>query len=104
MGLKSSNGTMNRGKKIPLRARSSTWATCKPMFRSAADANAYYALHNPFPRPITALGGLHSDWDPNTRLRYVIREMKGEAMTVEPFSPDNKPAIANGAVTCDPTT
>ena len=60
-------------------------------FRSVADANAYYMEHNKHMRSITAHGGVYSDWDPDTHLRYVIRQILDEAMTVEPFTSEDKP-------------
>eukprot|EP00927_Polykrikos_kofoidii_P009364 TRINITY_DN13907_c0_g1_i1.p1 TRINITY_DN13907_c0_g1~~TRINITY_DN13907_c0_g1_i1.p1 ORF type:complete len:306 (-),score=16.02 TRINITY_DN13907_c0_g1_i1:78-995(-) len=71
-------------------------------FSSPIAANAYYVYRNPGMRPITAYDGVHSDWDPDTELRYVIRELRGEQMNVEPFHPDDKPTVSGHNVTFPP--
>lgn len=69
------------------------------VFSSPNDANAYYKLRNPHMRPITEHGGVHSDWDPETKFRYVIRELRGECMNVEPFHPNDKPTVTGHSIT-----
>ena len=54
-------------------------------FSCPEDANEYYAIHNPRMRQITAFGSIFSDWDPDTKLRYVIRRNDRCKMTIAPF-------------------
>lgn len=69
-------------------------------FSSPEAANAYYMYRNPHMRPIIkAHGGVHSDWDPKTDLRYVIRELRDEEMHAEPFHEDDKPTVSGHSVT-----
>jgi hypothetical protein len=54
-------------------------------FACKSDAAEYYAVHNPHMRPISARSRWCSDWDPETRRRYVVRRYCGAAQTVDPF-------------------
>ena len=46
----------------------------------------YYHLHNPHMRIITSEYGWCSDWDPDTKLVYVVRKYTGEFLQVSPFA------------------
>jgi hypothetical protein len=56
-------------------------------FRTTRDACSYYARHNPHMRALDAHGGQCSDWDPATKLAYIIREEQSVHATVPPFDP-----------------
>lgn len=58
------------------------------VFRRKKDACSYYNEHNPHMRPLNAHNTYKSDWDPNTRLLYIVRTFHGEKMTIEPWRPD----------------
>ena len=56
------------------------------VFDTKQDAVDYYDRHNPHMRSINAHGDYHSDWDPNTRLLYNVRQLKScEIRTITPF-------------------
>ena len=55
------------------------------IFKNKNEAIKYYNEKNPHMRNINIHGNCVSDWDPNTRLRYIIREYNGEIMKIEPF-------------------
>ena len=55
-------------------------------FRTRNDAAAYYdGHHNGRMRPLNAHGTWESDWDPDTRLKYIVRKDYMLARTVPPF-------------------
>lgn len=56
------------------------------VFLSKQEACEYYDKHNKHMRSLNAHGTWSSDWDPNTRLRYVVRKYDGECRTVPDFS------------------
>lgn len=56
------------------------------VFLSKQEACDYYDTHNKHMRSLNAHGTWRSDWDPDTRFRYVIREYDGECMTIPPFA------------------
>lgn len=45
----------------------------------------YYDQHNTHMRSLNAHGTWRSDWDPTTRLRYIVRRYYGEQMSLPPF-------------------
>lgn len=57
----------------------------KQRFITKNAAAAYYDAHNPHLRPLMAHSTGVSDWDPNTRLRYIPRLAHGARMTVPSF-------------------
>ena len=56
------------------------------LFPSKQEACDYYDIHNKHMRSLNAHGTWRSDWDPETRFRYVIREYDGETRTIQPFA------------------
>jgi hypothetical protein len=54
-------------------------------FKTKRDACTYYDECNPCMRRINALGTYVSDWDPNTKLLYIVREDYNINATVPPF-------------------
>ena len=51
----------------------------------------YYDKHNPHMRALNAHGEWRSDWDPTTRLLYVVRKHYFEDQTIPPFDPADEP-------------
>ena len=48
------------------------------IFLSKQEACEYYDIHNKHMRSLNAHSTWKRDWDPNTYLRYVVREYDGE--------------------------
>ena len=67
----------------------------KAKFRTKNDAVTYYDRHNPHMRSLNAHGTYESDWDPNTKLFYIVRKDHGLLATVDPFSLDDLPDRTN---------
>ena len=63
----------------------------KAKFKEKKDAVSYYDKHNPHMRSLNAHGTYCSDWDPNTKLLYIVREDKHIIDTIEPFSKEDLP-------------
>jgi len=63
----------------------------KARFKTKKDAVTYYDRHNPHMRSLNAHGTYQSDWDPNTKLFYIVRKNHGIIDTVNPFSLDDLP-------------
>ena len=60
----------------------------KAIFRRKKDACMYYREHNPHMREILkhpTSKEYISDWDPETKLAYIIRKFCNVALTVDPF-------------------
>ena len=58
----------------------------KAKFKTKKDAVLYYDRHNPHMRSINAHNNYKSDWDPNTKLLYIVREDKHINDTINTFS------------------
>jgi hypothetical protein len=56
------------------------------IFTTKKEAGDYYHLHNPHMRIVTSEYGWCSDWDPDTKLVYVVRKYTGEFLHVSPFA------------------
>jgi hypothetical protein len=54
-------------------------------FRTKKDACSYYKKCNPHMRPLNAHGDYQSDWDPNTKLLYIVRDYYGIYASIPPF-------------------
>ena len=66
------------------------------VFKTKNEAAEYYAMYNPHMRRLNALTWC-SDWDPITRLFYVVREYYGFCKTIQPFNPmDNPTKLESG--------
>jgi len=70
----------------------------RAVFRSRKDAATYYSRHNPGMRALNEHGTWVSDWDPQTRLAYIVREDRGVKQTVPPFDPGDEPVVEAGSV------
>ena len=57
------------------------------LFNSREEAVKYYRLYNPDMRPPNAWdnNSWHSDWDPKTKLRYIVRQYYGEQRNIPNF-------------------
>ena len=58
----------------------------KAKFKTKKDAVSYYDRHNPHRRSLNAFGDYISDWDPNTKLLYIVRDDYLIHMTIDCFS------------------
>ena len=63
----------------------------KAKFRTKKDACSYYDRHNRHMRNLNAFKTFQSDWDPNTKLLYIVRKDYGLVDTIDPFSKDDLP-------------
>ena len=72
----------------------------KGHFKTKNDAVSYYDRHNPHMRSLNAHNTYESDWDPNTKLLYIVREDYDINATIDCFSIDDNPfcEIINGSV------
>lgn len=57
----------------------------KGKFQTKKDCCTYYDRHNPHMRSLNALGNYESDWDPNTRLIYIVCEDRNIVEDISPF-------------------
>jgi hypothetical protein len=57
----------------------------KKLFRSKREACEYYDMHNPHMRSLNAHRTYKSDWDPETKLRYLVRKCWGECRRLHGF-------------------
>ncbi|MAA78333.1 MAG: hypothetical protein CL916_03665 [Deltaproteobacteria bacterium] len=65
------------------------------LFYTSEDADAYYKIHNKHMRGITqGYQDSHSDEDPDSHLRYVIRKYDNEICNVTPFDPRDAPTTS----------
>lgn len=62
-------------------------------FQTRKDAASYYDRHNPHMRSLNAYDTWASDWDPVTRLKYIVREDCNVQQTIAPFDPADLPRI-----------
>ena len=70
----------------------------KGKFKTKKDAVSYYDRYNPHMRSLNAHGTYQSDWDPETKLLYIVREDKEIIDTINPFSEEDLPSD-NGMIT-----
>lgn len=69
----------------------------KGKFKTKKDAVSYYDRHNPHMRSLNGNDNKYrSDWDPNTKLLYVVRNDHFINATVDCFSIDDNPEIVDG--------
>lgn len=54
------------------------------LFITKKEASDYYNQFNTHMRQLNENSGA-SDWDPYTKLRYVVREYLGECLKIQPF-------------------
>lgn len=60
----------------------------KGKFETKKDCCIYYDRHNPHLRSLNALGTYVSDWDPNTKLMYIVCKDHNIVDDIPPFSMD----------------
>ena len=69
----------------------------KGKFKTKNDAVSYYNRHNPHMRSLNGGDNNYcSDWDPNTKLLYIVRDDYLINATIDCFSIDDNTEIING--------
>jgi hypothetical protein len=58
----------------------------KGKFKTKKDAVSYYDRHNPHMRSLNVDNNYRSDWDPDTKLLYIVRDDYLINMTIDCFS------------------
>ena len=58
----------------------------KGKFKTKKDAVTYYDRHNPHMRSLNSHKNYRSDWDPNTKLLYIVRDDYLINATIDCFS------------------
>ena len=69
----------------------------KGRFRTKNDAVSYYDRHNSHMRSLNAHGNYKSDWDPETKLLYIVREDHLLIATIDCFDPRDNPTQENSS-------
>lgn len=59
----------------------------KIRFKDKNSACIYYDAHNKHMRPLNAHNNFKSDWDPNTKLAYIVRKDYSMPLTIDTFNP-----------------
>jgi hypothetical protein len=59
-------------------------------FKTKKQASVYYDKFNPHMRSLNAHKNWKSDWDPKTKLRYIVREHFCEYRKIQPFEFEDK--------------
>ena len=60
-------------------------------FKTKNDACLYYTKCNPHMRTLNANGDYKSDWDPDTKLLYIVRKYYGIYASIPPFLGEELP-------------
>lgn len=68
----------------------------KGKFKTKKDAVSYYDRHNPHMRSLNAHNTYHSDWDPKTKLLYIVRDDYLINMTIDCFSIEDNTEFKDG--------
>ena len=69
----------------------------KGKFKTKKDAVSYYNRHNPHMRSLNGDDNNYSsDWDPNTKLLYIVRDDYLINATIDCFSIDDNTEITEG--------
>ena len=69
----------------------------KGKFKTKKDAVSYYNRHNPHMRSLNGYYAYYrSDWDPNTKLLYIVRDDYLINATIDCFSIDDNTEIIEG--------
>lgn len=63
----------------------------KAKFKTKDDAVSYYDRHNPHMRSLNAHNNYRSDWDPKTKLLYIVREDHHINDDIDPFAQIDMP-------------
>ena len=61
----------------------------KMRFHDKNEACIYYDANNKHMRQLNAHNNFKSDWDPETKLAYIVRKDYGLLLTIEPFNTAN---------------
>tara|TARA_B110000238_G_C16081890_1_gene419843 strand:- start:805 stop:1128 length:324 start_codon:yes stop_codon:yes gene_type:complete len=61
----------------------------KAKFKLKKDAVSYYDKHNTHMRSLNAHNTFQSDWDPNTKFMYIVRDDYLINMTIDCFSSED---------------
>jgi hypothetical protein len=69
----------------------------KGKFKTKKNAVSYYDRHNPHMRSLNAHNTYKSDWDPNTKLLYIIRDDYLINSTIDCFSINDNTEIKEGS-------
>jgi len=67
----------------------------KGNFKTKQDAVTYYNRHNPHMRPLRKYS-YRSDWDPETKLLYIVRDDYLTNATIDCFSMDDNTEFTEG--------
>ena len=70
----------------------------KAKFKSKNDAASYYDRNNTHMRPLNSNNDYRSDWDPETKLAYIVRDDKYIIDTINTFKSEDMPNIVNGKI------
>jgi len=62
-------------------------------FKTKDDAVSYYDRYNPHMRSLNAYNTYKSDWDPTTKLLYIVREDHDLIGNIDPFNNKDLPEI-----------
>ena len=84
------NGWIELGSKIK------HFGYMKGKFKTKKDAVSYYDRHNPHMRSLNAYNDYRSDWDPNTKLLYIVREDYLISSTIDCFCIEDNTEIKEG--------
>lgn len=79
------NGWLNKGTKLE------HVGYMKVKFKTKKEACLYYKKYNPHTRELNAYGDYKSDWDPNTKLLYIIHKYYSIYMSIPPFVEEELP-------------
>ena len=69
-------------------------------FETKQDAYDYYNKHNKHMRHINLYGTYCSDWDPKTKLLYIVRKNYSIYATIPPFNPNDATKIVRKDNSC----
>ena len=68
----------------------------KGKFKTKKDAVSWYDRHNPHMRSLNAHNTYCSDWDPNTKLLYIVRDDYLINATIDCFSNNDNTVTVEG--------
>jgi len=68
----------------------------KGKFKTKKDAVSYYDRNNPHMRSLCGAGNYKSDWDPNTKLLYIVRDDYLVSATIDCFPDDDLTVVNEG--------
>jgi len=68
----------------------------KGKFKTKRDAVSYYDRHNPHMRSLNAYENYISDWDPDNKLLYIVRDDYLINTTIDCFSVEDNTEIKEG--------